>query len=127
MEVASSSRRARERAAGGSSSAGGGSSGAGGAASGGAVACGRRAASGPTAWLRRVLRGAQAVAEERSSDNAGRGDDADYDEEEEAEAASEVGAYAADVAASFGSLPEHLLERVFSHLRGANRRHHFAM
>ena len=132
MELASSSRSTRERGAGGSSSAGAsGTSGAGGSGTAGgsaAVACRRRrSASGPTAWLRRVLRGAQAVAEERSSPSAGRGEDVDFDEEEEAEATSEDGGYPADVAASFGSLPEHLLERVFSHLRGANRRHHFAM
>ena len=72
----------------------------------------------PTAWLRRVLRGAQAVAEERSPAHAQ--DEGDDD-------ASEDGGGEGEECASFGSLPEHLLEKVFSHLRVANRKHHFAM
>lgn len=72
----------------------------------------------PTAWLRRVLRGAQAVAGERSAASAqGEADDD----------ASDDGSGESEECASFGSLPEHLLEKVFSHLRGANRKHHFAM
>lgn len=83
------------------------------------AACRRRLR--PVAWLRRALRGAQAVAEERpkavAPEDDDEVDDASYD-------GSPIDA--AD-ACSFGNLPEHLLERVFSHLRGSNRKHHFAM
>ncbi|EFN55415.1 hypothetical protein CHLNCDRAFT_58003 [Chlorella variabilis] len=83
------------------------------------AACRRRA--GPAAWLRRALRGAQAVAEERpvaqAPDDDDEVDDASYD----GGAAEPLDDF------SFGSLPEHLLEKVFSHLRGTNRRHHFAI
>lgn len=72
----------------------------------------------PTAWLRRVLRGAQAVAGERALTSAQ--GEADDDVSDDGDSESEE-------CASFGSLPEHLLEKVFSHLRGANRKHHFAM
>lgn len=79
------------------------------------ASAGRRS---PTAWLRRVLRGAQAVAGERPLTSV-QGEA--YDD------ASDDGGSEDEECASFGSLPEHLLEKVFSHLRGANRKHHFAM
>lgn len=89
-----------------------------GAALGDAAARARRRL--PTAWLRRLVKGAQAVAEERRDDRAaGAGPDDDD--------ASDDGGAELESCASFGSLPEHLLEKVFLHLRGANRRHHFAM
>lgn len=79
------------------------------------ASAGRRS---PTAWLRRVLRGAQAVAGERPLTSV-QGEA--YDD------ASDDGGSEDEECASFGSLPEHLLEKVFSHLRGANRKHHFAI
>lgn len=100
-----------------------GSSGAAAAAAAAAVLRGSPSAAakrrqGPGAWLRRVLRPNMAVAEEQPG-------------EEEAGAAaddaSDDGGQDLAECASFGSLPEHLLEKIFLHLRGANRKHHFAM
>ncbi|KAI3428445.1 hypothetical protein D9Q98_007272 [Chlorella vulgaris] len=84
------------------------------------LACRRR--SGPAAWLRRALRGAQAVSEERPTAHS------PDDDENFADDASSIGGTEALLHdCSFGSLPEHLLEKVFSHLRGTNRKHHFAI
>ena len=77
----------------------------------------------PQSWLGRLLRGAQAVAEEQPASEAA----ADEEEDEAGEAGSDSGADAGMQADSFGGLPEHLLEKIFGHLRGANRKHHFAM
>jgi hypothetical protein len=83
------------------------------------AACRRRG--GPAAWLRRALRGAQAVAEEKPTNHA-------LDDDDEGDDISFDGG-PADTPhdCSFGSLPEHLLEKVFSNLRGTNRKNHFAM
>lgn len=79
---------------------------------------------GSAAWLRQAMRRGQAVAEERP-DTA---DAAELDGGEPDDASDDCGASTElDAAASFGSLPEHLLEKIFGHLRCANRKHHFAM
>ncbi|KAL4439179.1 hypothetical protein ABPG77_004081 [Micractinium sp. CCAP 211/92] len=78
---------------------------------------------GPAAWLRHTILRAQAVAEDKPLAEAlgeyeDEADDASYDEPGAAEPAD---------LASFITLPEHLLEKIFGHLRGSNRKHHFAI
>lgn len=91
------------------------------AAAGDSPACSLRSRRSPAAWLRRVLRGAQAVAEDRPGQQGAEGAAEDDD-------ASDAGADDEHCECTgFGSLPEHLLERILSHLRGANRKHHFAV
>lgn len=88
------------------------------------VAASPTARRGPAAWLRHAILRNQAVAEDRPSADV-RGE---YEDEAEDDASDDA-ASSADLAdcASFGSLPEHLLEKIFGHLRNSNRKHHFAL
>lgn len=51
----------------------------------------------------------------------------EYEDEADDASDDEPGAAEPADAASFSTLPEHLLEKIFGHLRGSNRKHHFAM
>lgn len=78
---------------------------------------------GPAAWLRHAILRAQAVAEDKPSMEVL----GEYEDEADDASDDEPGAAEPADSASFSTLPEHLLEKIFGHLRGSNRKHHFAM
>ncbi len=78
---------------------------------------------GPAAWLRHTILRAQAVAEDKPLAEAL----GEYEDEADDASDDEPGAAEPADLASFITLPEHLLEKIFGHLRGSNRKHHFAM